>query len=222
MKINPNVFLSRFKSLSSLSALSAAIAIIFGGYPINVWARSNQNSLPIKAISISSKPDRVSINSNNEVKNMVYETHDLVLNVNTLEYPIEDLHIVVEKEREILIELSADVLFDFDKANLKPSAVAALESVAKRIRESSRGDVRIEGHTDSKGSNEYNQTLSEKRAISVRDWFVSEGGLSNVQFATKGLGELKPVVSNTTEEGADDPIGRQRNRRVEIIIKTGD
>ncbi|WP_196757455.1 OmpA family protein [Prochlorococcus marinus] len=221
MKINPNVFLSRFKSLSSLSALSAAIAIIFGGYPINVWARSNQNSLPIKAISISSKPDRVSINSNNEVKNMVYETHDLVLNVNTLEYPIEDLHIVVEKEREILIELSADVLFDFDKANLKPSAVAALESVANRIRETSRGDVRIEGHTDSKGSNEYNQTLSEKRAISVRNWFVSEGGLSNVKFATKGLGELKPVVSNTTEEGADDPIGRQRNRRVEIIIKTG-
>ncbi|KZR75831.1 Photosystem I P700 chlorophyll a apoprotein A2 [Prochlorococcus marinus str. MIT 1320] len=152
---------------------------------------------------------------------MVYETHDLVLNVNTLEYPIEDLHIVVEKEREILIELSADVLFDFDKANLKPSAVAALESVANRIRETSRGDVRIEGHTDSKGSNEYNQTLSEKRAISVRNWFVSEGGLSNVKFATKGLGELKPVVSNTTEEGADDPIGRQRNRRVEIIIKTG-
>ena len=222
MKINPNAFLSSYKSISSLSALSAAIALISGGYPINVWARSNQNSLPIKAISISSKPDRVSINSNNEVKNMVYETHDLVLNVNTLEYPIEDLHIVVEKEREILIELSADVLFDFDKANLKPSAVAALESVAKRIRESSRGDVRIEGHTDSKGSNEYNQTLSEKRAISVRDWFVSDGGLSNVQFVTKGFGELKPVVSNTTEKGGDDPIGRQRNRRVEIIIKTVD
>ncbi|MFL0767855.1 MAG: OmpA family protein, partial [Prochlorococcus sp.] len=90
------------------------------------------------------------------------------------------------------------------------------------IRESSRGDVRIEGHTDSKGSNEYNQTLSEKRAISVRDWLVSDGGLNNVQFVTKGFGELKPVVSNTTEEGVDDPIGRQRNRRVEIIIKTGD
>jgi len=222
LKINPNAFLSSYKSISSLSALSAAIALISGGYPINVWARSNQNSLPIKAISISSKPVSVSINRDNEVKNMVDKTHDLVFDIQAIAYPIDDLNIVVEKEKEILIELAADVLFDFDKANLKPSAIKSLQSVANRIRESSRGDVRIEGHTDSKGSNEYNQTLSEKRAISVRDWFISDGGLSNVQFVTKGFGELKPVVSNTTEEGVDDPIGRQRNRRVEIIIKTGD
>ena len=147
---------------------------------------------------------------------------DLEYKTDILNHSIEDLNIITEKENEVLIELAADVLFDFDKANLKPSAVASLETVARRIRESSRGDVRIEGHTDSKGSNEYNHTLSEKRAISVRDWFVSDGGLSNVQFVTKGLGELKPVASNTTEEGDDDPIGRQRNRRVEIIIKTGD
>ena len=222
MKINPNAFLSSYKSISSLSALSAAIALISGGYPINVWERSNQISLPIKAISISSKPVSVSINRDNEVKNMVDKTHDLVFDIQAIAYPIDDLNIVVEKEKEILIELAADVLFDFDKANLKPSAIKSLQSVANRIRESSRGDVRIEGHTDSKGSNEYNQTLSEKRAISVRDWFISDGGLSNVQFVTKGFGELKPVVSNTTEEGVDDPIGRQRNRRVEIIIKTGD
>ncbi len=147
---------------------------------------------------------------------------DLDYKTHILNYSIEDLNIITEKENEVLIELAADVLFDFDKANLKPSAVASLETVAKRIRETSRGDVRIEGHTDSKGSNEYNQTLSEKRAISVRDWFVSDGGLSKVQFVTKGFGELKPVVSNTTEKGADNPIGRQRNRRVEIIIKTVD
>lgn len=153
---------------------------------------------------------------------MVDKTHDLVFDIQAIAYPIDDLNIVVEKEKEILIELAADVLFDFDKANLKPSAIKSLQSVANRIRESSRGDVRIEGHTDSKGSNEYNQTLSEKRAISVRDWLVSDGGLNNVQFVTKGFGELKPVVSNTTEKGDDDPIGRQRNRRVEIIIKTGD
>ena len=129
---------------------------------------------------------------------------------------------VTQQESEILIELSADVLFDFDKSTLKQSAVASLKKVATRIKEDAIGDVRVEGHTDSKGSNEYNQTLSEKRAISVRDWLVSDGGLNNVQFVTKGFGELKPVVSNTTEKGDDDPIGRQRNRRVEIIIKTGD
>ncbi|KZR65483.1 MULTISPECIES: OmpA family protein [Prochlorococcus] len=151
-----------------------------------------------------------------------YQIQGLDYSMKDLTYSINDLNITTKQENEVLIELAADVLFDFDKANLKPSAVASLETVAKRIRETSQGDVRVEGHTDSKGSNEYNQTLSEKRAISVRDWFVSDGGLSNVQFVTKGFGELKPVVSNTTEKGGDNPIGRQRNRRVEIIIKTVD
>ncbi|WP_413360653.1 OmpA family protein [Prochlorococcus sp. MIT 1201] len=167
-----------------------------------------------------SRSDKKDINVN--IHNLIFDTYDLLLDTPILTYTIDDLVKVSQQESEILIELSADILFDFDKSTLKQSAVASLNKVATRIKEDAIGDVRIEGHTDSKGSNEYNQTLSEKRAISVRDWFVSDGGLSSVQFVTKGLGELKPVASNTTEEGADNPIGRQRNRRVEIIIKTVD
>ena len=166
------------------------------------------------------RSDKKGINVN--IYNLAFDTYDLLLDTPILTYTIDDLVKVSQQESEILIELSADILFDFDKSTLKQSAVASLNKAANRIKEDSIGDVRIEGHTDSKGSNEYNQTLSEKRAISVQNWFVSDGGLSSVQFVTKGFGELKPVASNTTEEGADNPIGRQRNRRVEIIIKTVD
>ncbi len=145
---------------------------------------------------------------------------DLDFVIQELAYPIIDLNIVTETENEVLIELAADVLFDFDKANLKPSALSSLQTVAQRIRDTARGDVRIEGHTDSKGSNFYNQSLSEKRANSVRDWLVDHGGLTKVEFLTRGFGETKPAVPNETEKGEDDPSGRQRNRRVEIIINT--
>ena len=207
------------KRLVRVTAFSGALVLIIGINPIQAWVKDYNQSLPILA---TSKLADITYGNKHEIYSLLFKAQDLVFDKQAIAYPIDDLNIVVEKEKEILIELAADVLFDFDKANLKPSAIKSLQSVANRIRESSRGNVRIEGHTDSKGSNEYNQTLSEKRAISVRDWFVSDGGLSNVQFVTKGLGELKPVVSNTNEEGVDDPIGRQRNRRVEIIIKTGD
>lgn len=183
-----------------------------------------QVSEPDSTTLILKKEDSLSHEKGLKVNsyNLTLDIYDLLLDAPILTYNIDDLVKVTQQESEILIELSADVLFDFDKSTLKQSAVASLKKVATRIKEDAIGDVRVEGHTDSKGSNEYNQTLSEKRAISVRDWFISDGGLSNVQFVTKGFGELKPVVSNTTEEGVDDPIGRQRNRRVEIIIKTGD
>ncbi len=183
-----------------------------------------QVSEPDSTTLILKKEDSLSHEKGLKVNsyNLTLDIYDLLLDTPILTYNIDNLVKVTQQESEILIELSADVLFDFDKSTLKQSAVASLKKVATRIKEDAIGDVRVEGHTDSKGSNEYNQTLSEKRAISVRDWFVSDGGLSNVQFVTKGLGELKPVVSNTKEDGGDDPIGRQRNRRVDIIIKTGD
>ena len=70
----------------------------------------------------------------------------------------------------------------------------------------------IDGHTDSDGSDEYNQVLSEKRANSVKNFLVSQG--VTAEITTKGYGESKPVASNDTAEG------KQKNRRVEIIIPT--
>ena len=77
----------------------------------------------------------------------------------------------------------------------------------------------IEGHTDGKGKDDYNQKLSERRAQSVRDYFVKDEGLKGLSFSTKGFGKTKPVAPNAREDGSDDPEGRQKNRRVEIVVR---
>ena len=122
--------------------------------------------------------------------------------------------------QEVRIELPSDILFDFDKAEIRPNAADALKKAAAVLRERAKGPVRIEGHTDAKGSPSYNQKLSEGRADSVRNWLVQREGLTAVKFMTQGLGATRPKVSNTKPDGSDDPDGRQINRRVEIAFGT--
>ena len=124
-------------------------------------------------------------------------------------------------DREIRIEIEADVLFDFDKASLRPEAVPSLEKVAEVLRSRSGSPVTIDGHTDGKGTDAYNLPLSEKRAMAVRDWLVKSGAATPAKVTTKGWGKSKPVVPNTRPDGSDDPEGRKKNRRVEITVRTG-
>ena len=130
---------------------------------------------------------------------------------------IQDLQ-VKEIGNEVRIDLAADVLFDFDKADLLPKAEDTLSKAAAIIKERAKGTVRVEGHTDSKGGNDYNMRLSDRRAQSVVAWFRTKGGLGNMKFATKGFGATQPVAPNQKPDGSDDPEGRQKNRRVEIIL----
>lgn len=125
---------------------------------------------------------------------------------------------VKETKTEIRIEMAADVLFDFDKSNIRPSADSALKQAAAIIRPNAGRAVRIEGHTDAKGNDAYNQRLSDARAKSVRDWFVAHEGLGNVRFTTQGFGAKRPVAANAKPDGSDDLEGRQKNRRVEIVV----
>ena len=118
---------------------------------------------------------------------------------------------------EIQIPVSADVLFDFDSATLRPDAGATLAKVADVLKEYGKDPVRVEGHTDGKGSAQYNQTLSEKRAAAVKGWLVSNGVLA-ARITTKGWGATKPVAPNSNAAGQDNAEGRRRNRRVEIIV----
>ncbi len=122
-------------------------------------------------------------------------------------------------ENEIRIEMSADVLFDFDKATIKPAAEPSLAKVATVLEGYPRAAVRVEGHTDAKGSEPYNQKLSESRAKAVQDWLRKPAALRAVRFSTQGFGAKKPVAPNTKPNGTDDPEGRQKNRRVEIVVK---
>lgn len=75
----------------------------------------------------------------------------------------------------------------------------------------------VEGHTDAKGSDAYNQTLSEKRARTVRDWLAARGALP-VDTPIQGWGERRPIAPNLKPDGSDDPAGRQKNRRVEVTL----
>lgn len=123
-------------------------------------------------------------------------------------------------ETEIKIALSGDILFDFDKDTLRPDALPTLQKVAEVIAGYPGAPVLIEGYTDSKGKDSYNLKLSDRRAASVKKWLVEKAGADAGHIKTKGWGEAKPVAPNENPDGSDDPDGRQKNRRVEITIKT--
>jgi OOP family OmpA-OmpF porin len=113
-------------------------------------------------------------------------------------------------EVEAVIELEG-VNFDFDKATLRPEAKAVLNEAAALLDKHERVVVEIAGHTDSMGSEEYNQGLSERRANAVRDYLAGKGVKAS-RLTSKGYGESRPVASNDTDEG------RAENRRVEMVV----
>ncbi|MEP6720583.1 MAG: OmpA family protein [Variovorax sp.] len=120
------------------------------------------------------------------------------------------------EQQAIVIDLPADVLFDFDKAELRPDARASLEKAAELLRSYPEAPVTINGHSDSKGTDAYNEALSKRRAQAVAAQLQGEPARA---FAVHGFGKQRPLASNTRPDGSDDPEGRQRNRRVEIIIQ---
>jgi outer membrane protein OmpA-like peptidoglycan-associated protein len=147
-----------------------------------------------------------------------FKVVDLVYRVESIGGVVQDIE-VKETPTEVRVDMAADVLFDFDKVDLLPKADETLQKAAGFIRDRAKGGVvRIEGHTDAKGNDAYNQKLSERRAASVKSWFVAHG-LNNMKFSTEGFGAKKPVAPNTKPDGSDDPDGRQKNRRVELVIR---
>ncbi|MDR6192940.1 outer membrane protein OmpA-like peptidoglycan-associated protein [Agrobacterium pusense] len=116
----------------------------------------------------------------------------------------------------ILVSLPSDVLFDFDKSNIRPDAEATLSQLSEVLITMHDSRVEITGHTDSKGSDDYNDKLSIRRANAVKAWLEETGVIS--KMTTAGKGERSPVAPNQTASGADDPNGRQKNRRVEFVI----
>jgi outer membrane protein OmpA-like peptidoglycan-associated protein len=126
-----------------------------------------------------------------------------------LEQQLKDLQ-ARQTERGLVLTLG-DVLFDNGKARLKPGAYSTIERLAKALKEVPTRRVTIEGHTDSMGSEEYNQELSEQRALAVQSALMQRGA-NGSQISTAGKGESSPVASN------DSAGGRQQNRRVEVIF----
>ena len=121
-----------------------------------------------------------------------------------------------QEGKHIIVNLPADVLFDFDKADIRADAKRVLSQLSETLVAMGPGKVLIVGHTDSKGSNDYNDKLSKRRAASVKTW-LSKSGVKS-PMVTEGKGEHLPVAPNQTAQGADNPEGRQKNRRVEFVI----
>src|SRR6266700_2306895 len=96
--------------------------------------------------------------------------------------------------RSLSMNLSGDVLFDYDKAALKPAAEQALKKVAVVLSQFPESKVTVEGYTDSKGAKTTNMQLSRERAQSVKDWLVKNGGVITTNIATKGYGEQYPIA----------------------------
>lgn len=111
----------------------------------------------------------------------------------------------------IAVTFDSGILFPFDSAELTPEARSNLRKLADSLQAEARTNVMIVGHTDSDGSDDYNQRLSERRGRSAAEHLVSLGVASS-RLETRGRGEAEPIESNATEEG------RRLNRRVEVAI----
>jgi photosystem I P700 chlorophyll a apoprotein A2 len=211
--------------------LAVALASLAGAPPLHaqapapdpdapeVHARAREaltraERLPVKGDPLAVKGDTLAVKGEPlQIKGINLAVEGKAQDISGL---LRDLNAEV-RGRVVRIALSADVLFDFDKAELKREARPALDKVVALLKSYSKANARIEGHTDSKGDKAYNQKLSERRAESVRKFLAGQG--ATLRMSTRGWGETKPVAPNARPDGKDDPDGRQKNRRVEITVQ---
>ena len=118
---------------------------------------------------------------------------------------------VIRQGDEIILRMPSGITFDVDRYDVKPQFQSTLNEVAQTLAQYQQTYIDVLGHTDSTGSDAYNQSLSERRARSVADYLAARG-VAPQRMATRGFGETQPIADNSTE------YGRAQNRRVEIKV----
>jgi len=118
------------------------------------------------------------------------------------------------------LTVGADALFEFNKATLSEDARETLKALGPIIQKAGKHPIVVEGHTDSVGTDAYNMDLSEHRAKAVRDWLAEQHYLDATTSTVQAFGKTHPAAPNTNPDGSDNPAGRQKNRRVEVVIDT--
>jgi len=173
-------------------------------------ARSNEHAA-LEARLEQAEEERAAAQSRAQAAEAERDLNDkLSAHVRRLQAEVAELQ-ARETERGWILTLGSDLLFDVGSATLKPGGRRAITDLARFMREHPERHIVIEGFTDNRGSARANQQLSERRAQVVREALV-KNGIDPERIAARGLGEAYPVASN------DDPSGRHRNRRVEILI----
>jgi len=155
--------------------------------------------------------------------NVTYQADNHLFYSENMEIPKDSKYYEVSKQISLppIIVGSKIVLnnifFDFDKATLRPQSNVEIRNLLFIMKSNPNMKVEISGHTDSKGSADYNQKLSEERAQAVVKRLI-ENGINADRMKAKGYGKTMPAATNKKENGSDDPKGRQLNRRVELKI----
>ncbi|GAB3998227.1 hypothetical protein GCM10028807_45330 [Spirosoma daeguense] len=121
------------------------------------------------------------------------------------------------EENQYDILLPTDILFDFDKATLRPEGLGLLQKVKQHFTTHGVDQLHVWGHTDSKGNDQYNFKLSQRRAIAVADWLKKNVKMKGLVMSI-GRGEQEPLVPNENPDGSDNPENRQQNRRVTLSV----
>jgi outer membrane protein OmpA-like peptidoglycan-associated protein len=188
-------------------------ALIIGGLSIlcgasAIWAQNDPQAAIAKK---QAELDRQRIEL--EKKSLELQQKELDLEKARQEFEAQ------QSGRSLSMNLSGDVLFDYDKAALKPEAEQALKKVAVVLSQFPESKVTVEGYTDSKGTKATNMQLSRERAQAVKDWLVKNGGVLTTNISTKGFGEQYPIAPNKNVDGSDNPLGRALNRRVSVIVE---
>lgn len=124
----------------------------------------------------------------------------------------KELAITELSDGSLKIGIASDVSFDVDSAQIKPDALNTYAKIANVLKTYDKTVIHVVGHTDSTGSDEYNQSLSERRAASVASYMGGQG-LPGTRVRQEGRGEREPLANNSTADG------RKKNRRVDIVIK---
>ena len=164
--------------------------------------------------------------ASNEFTFVVPRTKDYKVFANREGY-IADSRVVAQKELGMVQKMYLmpppvfyNVYFDFDKSKIRQGAADTLDMVLKTLNENPEMIVEVRGHTDSKGSDNYNDQLSDQRATAAIA-YLKDKGVKVDRLQPKGLGEKEPAAENEKSDGSDNPEGRQLNRRVEFKIVTG-
>jgi outer membrane protein OmpA-like peptidoglycan-associated protein len=155
--------------------------------------------------------------------NIIYRAEDCLFYSENIEIPKESDYYEI-KNVVLMAEISVgskitlnNIFFDFDKATLRPLSNVELRNLVQLMKKNPNLKVEISGHTDNKGSIEYNIILSEARAQAVVNKLVASG-IDAGRMTAKGYGKTSPDANNENASGGDNPKGRQLNRRVELKI----